>query len=181
MATIAISGAETDKKVVLKTVDGVQKVSCLCCGCASVPSQITVVFSGLTGCPASPAYPAPLVSATLTRENPNESHFYEDALQSVNVGCVTAKQVYEAAAVPGAIDLTGYIPEGIAPDDTSTPLFIIQMSGESGDVTFLNAFIGYFAIKDTPVTNTIDLADCGIFNDDKYWTYGGTATISWEI
>jgi hypothetical protein len=36
MATIALSGTGTDKKVVLKTIDGVQKASCSCCGYASV-------------------------------------------------------------------------------------------------------------------------------------------------
>ena len=177
--TIKTTGTGDDLRVLANAgEDEIQRVSCSCCdACASVPDEITIVFSGLTGCPASPAYPAPLVSATLTRENPNESHGYQDALHNLTAGCVTAKQVYEAAAL--GFDLTAYLPEGIAPDDTSTPLFIIQMSGESGDVTFLNAFIGYLAIKDTPVTNIIDLADCGIFNDDLYWTYGGTATISW--
>jgi hypothetical protein len=173
MATIALRGTET-KKVVLKTIDGVQKVSCLCCGCASVPDEITVVFSGITTCPASPAYPAPLVSATLTQENPNESYYYTDALQEVSAGCTTAKQIYDA--LPG-IDLTAYIPEGIAPDDTTTPLFIIQITGEAPSTGFGNAFQGLWAMKDSPVTNLIDFGDCAGRDE---WAYGGTATLSWE-
>jgi len=176
MATIAISGAETDKKVVLKTVDGVQKVSCLCCGCASVPSQITVVFSGITICPSSPAYPEPLTTATLTQENPNEVYFYQDALQIVQVGCATAKEIYAAAAVPGAVDLTSYIPDGIAPDDNTTPLFIIEILGEDPSTGFGNAFQGLWAMKDSPVTNLIDFGNCASRDD---WAYGGTATLSW--
>ena len=175
MATIKTTGIGAALRVLTKTSDEVQRISCFCCGCSSVPSQITVVFSGLTTCPASPAYPAPVVSATLTRENPNESHYYTDALQEVSAGCTTAKQIYEAALV--GIDLTAYIPEGISPDDTSTPLFIIEILGEAPSTGFGNAFQGLWAMKDSPVTNLLDFADC---DSQDAWAYGGTATLSWE-
>jgi len=175
MATIKTTGTGSALRVLTKTSDEVQRVSCSCCGCASVPDEITVVFSGLTVCDGG--YPAPITTATLTRENPNESHFYEDALQLVTVGCTNAKAIYEAAAVPGAIDLTGYIPEGISPDDTGTPLFSITIFGEDPSTGFGNAFRGLWALKDTPITNFIDFGDC---DSSDEWAYGGTATISWE-
>jgi hypothetical protein len=50
MASIALFGTET-KKVVLNTVDGVQKVSCTCCGCAILPTtSVTLVISGASFC-----------------------------------------------------------------------------------------------------------------------------------
>ena len=174
MATIKTTGSASGLRIITKKVNGLPRVSCLCCGCASVPSKITVVFSGLTVCDVR--YPAPLTFATLTQENPNESYYYEDALQLVSAGCTTAKQIYEAAAVPGAIDLTGYIPEGIAPDDTGTPLFIIQITGEDVSTGFGNAFQGLWAMKDSPVANNIDFDNCADRDD---WAYGGTATLSW--
>jgi hypothetical protein len=55
MATIALSGTGTDKKVALQTVDGVKKVSCVCCGCSRyLPTEkkpgASVVISGVTSC-----------------------------------------------------------------------------------------------------------------------------------
>jgi hypothetical protein len=50
MATIALRGTET-KKVVLKTTDGVQKVSCTCCGCPLPEGTVfTFTVSGITSC-----------------------------------------------------------------------------------------------------------------------------------
>lgn len=173
MATIALRGTET-KKVVLRTIDGVQKVSCLCCGCASVPDEITVVFSGITTCPADPAYPAPLTTATLTKTNDSTWMFF-GALESVEATCITAKFIHEFLP-----DQIPDIPAGIDADDTGTPLFIIKMTGEPGSgVTDLTAFSGRFCVNNGSVTNRINLADCGILNDDQFWGYGGTATLSW--
>jgi hypothetical protein len=112
--------------------------------------------------------------AILTQENPNESYFYQDDLQIVQVGCTTAKQIY--AFLP-TIDLTAYIPEGISPDDTSTPLFSIEVFGEAPSTGFGNAFRGLWAMKDSPVTNFIDFGDCAGRDE---WAYGGTATLSWQ-
>jgi len=55
MASIALSGTGTDKKVVINTVDGVKKVSCTCCGCARYrPTETkpgaSIVISGVTSC-----------------------------------------------------------------------------------------------------------------------------------
>mgnify|MGYP003649607966 CR=1 FL=1 len=172
MASIALSGTGT-KRVVLKTVNGVQKVSCSCCGCDSVPDEISVVFSGMTTCPISPAYPAPLTSATLTYSLGSNEWIYSDGLNVVRANCLSAKYIYEFLP-----EYAGNIPSGIAPDDTGTPLFTIDLVGDSGDVTDLSAFLGLYCIKNGSVTNKNTLADCG-FSSDERWAYGGTATLSW--
>jgi len=72
MASIALSGTET-KKVVLKTVDGVQKVSCTCCGCLSLPTTpMTVVISGVVACPSFPSTSLPNGSYELEYSGDNQ-------------------------------------------------------------------------------------------------------------
>jgi hypothetical protein len=82
MATIALRGTET-KKVVLKTTDGVQKVSCSCCGCAILPTtSVTLVISGASFCddifapPPSPPNGSFDLPYVLTPYNPNLKLFF---------------------------------------------------------------------------------------------------------
>jgi hypothetical protein len=95
MATIALRGTET-KKVVLKTTDGVQKVSCTCCGCAILPTtSVTLVISGASFCddiyappPAPPngSFSLPFVSPP--SYNPLlKSYFLMTADYSITVSC----------------------------------------------------------------------------------------------
>ena len=78
MATIALSGTGTDKKVVLNTIDGVQKVSCSCCGpCSGLPSTVELVFSGLNRCVSDCSFPLPSGLYTLTLYEPAVRYPYE--------------------------------------------------------------------------------------------------------
>jgi len=171
MATIKTTGIGSSLRVLTKTdEDEVQRVSCSCCDpCASVPDEITVVFSGLTVC--EPEYPAPVTTATLTRFSIS-GWFYSDTFNLVEVTCTTSKFIHEFLP-----DRVGFIPEGIEPDDTSTPLFAVSINGESAPITNSNAFIGFYGVKDSPEVNLLDFADC---DSQDAWAYGGTATISWE-
>jgi len=169
MATIKTTGSGAELRIITQTIEGQARISCLCCGCASVPDEITIVFSGLTVC--EPEYPTPVAMATLTRFSIN-AWFYLDTFNLVEVICTTSKCIHEFLP-----DRVGLIPEGIAPDDTSTPLFSIGLSGESAPITFSNAFGGSYCVKDSPLANFLDFAGCDLRDN---WAYGGTAQISCE-
>ena len=172
MATIKTTGIGSSLRVLTKTdEDEVQRVSCSCCDpCASVPDEITVVFSGLTVC--EPEYPAPITTATLTRFSIN-GWGYSGTFDEVTVTCTTSKFIHEF--LPDRVE---FIPEGIAADDTSTPLFDVNINGNAAPITNSNAFTGFYGVKDSPLANLLDSDGCG--ESDDNWAYGGTATISWE-
>lgn len=175
MTSIALSGTGT-KKVVLKTINGVQKVSCSCCGCASVPDEISVVFSGITLCPYTPTFPATLVSVTLTRGEDGGFH-YDDGTHAIDAECWSPS--YISQFFPQFIP---DIPAGIDPNG-STPIFSIYYYApeggtgggpdQDGDV-----FGGRFLANGTSLNNFYTFSAC---SGRDNWAYGGTATLSWEI
>jgi hypothetical protein len=170
--TIKTTGTGDDVRVLANTgEDEIQRVSCSCCdACASVPDEITVVFSGLTVC--EPEYPAPITTATLTRFSIS-GWGYSGPFDEVTVTCTTSKDIHEF--FPSRVE---FIPEGIAADDTSTPLFAVNINGNAAPITNSNAFTGFYGVKDGPLANLLDSDGCG--ESDDNWAYGGTATISWE-
>lgn len=170
MAKIALIGTGTAKKVVLNTVDGIQKVSCLCCGCESLPDEITIVFSGITICDppeGTPGYPSLLTTATLSRNSTVDPFTYDDGTNIISVDCVTAKDL--AAVFPEQI------PDGVDPESL-TLLFSARYegSGSGGGVDGDGrAFDSFPSVKDG-IVSVLVIDDCPI-----EWGYGGTATISW--
>jgi hypothetical protein len=174
MASIALSGTGTDKKVVLKTIDGVQKVSCSCCDpCASLPDEITIVFSGITPCiprDGIPPYPAILSTATLSRMTVEDPFEYNDGISVISVVCVPASQY---------VDTPEELPAGVDPD-SNTPLFLVQYIGSGsggGEDGYGLAFLNELPGEKNEITSQI--VDCGELGREG-WGYGGTATISWE-
>jgi hypothetical protein len=155
MATIALRGTET-KKVVLKTIDEVQYVACLCCGCRGVPSQITVVFSGLINCPIFSSEAIPPTNAVLNRVQDPTPGFYEwyfiDSVAEIIADCS-----YDAE--------TGLT-------------FSLYMAGAPGSPQSGNpAYNAQGVQQNVAAQNSLDFVSCG---DDVGWAYGGTATLSWQ-
>jgi hypothetical protein len=170
MASIALAGIGADKKVILKTIDGVQKVSCSCCGCDSLPDEITIVFSGITVCDppeGNPAYPSLLTTATLSRNSTVDPFTYDDGTNIISVDCVTAKDLADV--------FPDQVPAGVDPK-SSTLLFSARYEGsgsgggEDGDGRAFDSFPGVSA----GISSALVIDDCPV-----EWGYGGTATISW--
>jgi hypothetical protein len=175
MATIKTTGSGSALRIITKTVSGVARVSCLCCGCDSVPDEITVVFSGITLCPNEPAFPTTIATAILTK-TPDGSFFtYNDGNNEIDATCFLPSDIVNNLPelipdIPAGIDLNG-----------STPLFIItyrapEGGGGGGPDQDGTAFIGGFVTNGGSVTNKLAADDC--FSEE--WAYGGTATLSWE-
>jgi hypothetical protein len=183
MATIALIGTTTDKKVVIKTVDGIQKVSCLFCDpCEALPDTLTVVFSGIQKCPSSTIDPVNgLYEVNLSGGGSNWE--YNDSIYYVRVDCFTAKQ-YMSGGGSGA----DMLPSGIAIDDCTTPIFDIEYGiYDPEDPITLLEFFGpsscikfKYASKLYPATNGTVCPNCFTSGFDGAIGYGGTATISWE-
>jgi len=170
MATIALSGTGTDKKVVLKTVGGVQKVSCSCCGCGSVPNEISVVFSGINVCTNAPSFPGTLSSAVLTRDE-SGNFLYDDGTHRIGAICWTPNIIsqFYPEWIPD-------IPVNIDPNGSS-PIFSIYYYAEDGTgIIFASVFTGQFAANGGSVSNILTASDC---DPTTAIRYGGTATISW--
>jgi hypothetical protein len=175
MATIATIGGTATPRIITKTVDGVVRISCLCCGCDSVPSEITVVFSGLILCPYEPAFPETIATAILTRD-PDGGFSYNDGNNEVRATCYVPSFIVENLP-----ELIPDIPEGVDLN-SSTPLFIISYraaegGGGGGQDNDGRVFTGGFAINGGSVVNKLTFDDC---NSGDEWAYGGTATLSWE-
>jgi hypothetical protein len=177
MPTIATTGSGDGLRIITNTLNDVTRVSCLCCGCAGVPDEITVVFSGIILCPHDPAFPATIATAILTRD-PDGGFSYNDGDSEVRATCYVPSFIVENLP-----ELIPDIPEGVDLN-SSTPLFIISYrateggsgGGEDNDGS---VFSGRFAINGGTVFNrgTATVDDC----DNGYnWAYGGTATLSWE-
>jgi len=155
MASIALLGTET-KKVRIQTVDGVEKVSCLCCGCSTVPDIITVVFSGLINCPYFSSEAIPPTNAVLNRVQDPTPGFYEwyfiDSVAEIIADCS-----YDAQ--------TGLT-------------FSLYMAGATGSPQSGNpAYNAQGVQQNVAAQNSLDFVSCG---DDVGWAYGGTATLSWQ-
>jgi len=197
MATIALSGTGTDKKVVLKTVDGVQKVSCSCCEtCATLPQTLTIVFSGIQKCanPGGDPPPGWYADSSITVINGlyevtrNSSIFdtwiYSDATYQIRVKCSNAASIMSGSGGSYA----DRIPSGIALDDGTTPLFeILYYTLDPEEPALYWGFFGrtdsiawQYASKSSPGTSGMQCNYTlgGYF--DRNLASGGIATISWE-
>jgi len=181
MATIKTTGSGSALRVITKTVDGQVRVSCGCCDpCGSLPETLTVVFSGIQKCPDSIL---DVTNGLYEVVRSGGEWIYDDSTYYVSVECLTAVQ-WMAGSLPNAAD---YLPNGIAIDDSTTPIFGIiygKYYTEDGDL-FLYAFyrpsdFGYKLASEMSAGN--NSTNCIGFPSgfDGTIGFGGTATISWE-
>ena len=175
MATIKTTGTGSGLRIITKTVEGQVLVSCGCCDpCAALPETLTVVFSGIQKCPDS------ILDVTNGLYEVNLSGSgewaYNDATHRVDVICFTASNY---TALGGNPD---YLPNGIAPDDSSTPIFSINYGRK--DPEDPTELLGLFASSDRTAFQYASESSAGtsglVCGLDSAIGYGGTATISWE-
>jgi hypothetical protein len=143
-----------------------------CCDpCASLPDQITVVFSGLTLCPPKsglPDNPPTLNFAVLTRTSANEFidgvnglWTYNDGNNWIRAVCFSDENgVKFYLSYDGAADADPFVPPG----------------GGGGPDKDGSAFAAAYFTNGSSLPNMLDSDNCG--NDG--WAYGGVATLSWE-